>query len=94
MLISIFYSRISRLLDRLSDDDADDGRSSHSNLDLGDSEEDEDDVTFEVEDVLVLAMEERRGKKEAERVLSHLQQNYDELQRKYAEAENLIDKYR
>ena len=47
-----------------------------------------------MEDVLVLAMEERRGKKEAEKVLTHLQKSYDELQRKYAEAENLIDKYR
>lgn len=47
-----------------------------------------------MEDVLALVMEERREKKEAEKVLSQLQANYDELQRKFAEAENKIDKLR
>lgn len=47
-----------------------------------------------MEDVLILAMEERKEKKEAEKVLSMLQSNYDMLQRKYAEAENKIDRLR
>ena len=44
--------------------------------------------------MLSLAIEERRGKQEAKHVLSQLQENYDQLQRKYAQAEIIIDKYR
>ena len=51
-----------------------------------------DDV--EVEDILQFALEEKRGKQEAVQVLSQLQANYDDVQRKLAEAENKIDKYR
>ena len=51
-----------------------------------------DDV--EVEDILQFALEEKRGKQEAVQVLSQLQANYDNVQRKLAEAENKIDKYR
>ena len=56
--------------------------------------EEPQDVVFEVEDLLSLAIEERRGKQEAKHVLSQLQENYDQLQRKYAQAEIIIDKYR
>ena len=51
-----------------------------------------DDV--EVEEILQFALEEKRGKQEAVQVLSQLQANYDDVQRKLAEAENKIDKYR
>ena len=51
-----------------------------------------DDV--EVEDILQFALEEKRGKQEAVQVLCQLQANYDDVQRKLAEAENKIDKYR
>ena len=54
----------------------------------------DEDVLFEVEDLLTLAIEERRGKQEAKHVLSQLQESYDTLQRKYAQAEIVIDKYR
>ncbi len=79
----LIFPRISRLLDHLSDEDdhRQDGAASA-------------DLTLDVEDILALAMEERREKKEAEKVLSQLQENYDRLQRKYAEAENRLDKYR
>ena len=87
-------SRLAKLLDTFSDNLFDD-------LDLNDESEvdagevtDEADVTFDPEDILFLAIEERREKKEAEMVLSQLQENYDNLQRKYAEAENKIDKLR
>lgn len=78
-------TRISRLLDKLSDDD-----DREDEVDRGGDGE----VTLEVEDVLALALEQRREKKEAEKVLSQLQENYDQLQRKFAEAENKIDKLR
>ena len=80
MLIDFLF--ISRLLDNLSGSEEDK------------EEVDEPEETFRVEDVLALAIEERREKREAEKVLSQLQANYDELQRKYAEAENKIDKLR
>ena len=64
------------------------------NEDAAAADPDCEDVSFDVEDVLILAMEERKEKKEAEKVLSQLQSNYDVLQRKYAEAENKIDKLR
>ena len=51
-----------------------------------------DDI--EVDDILHFALEEKRGKQEAVQVLSQLQANYDDVQRKLAEAENKIDKYR
>ena len=44
--------------------------------------------------ILQFALEEKRGKQEAVQVLSQLQANYDDVQRKLAEAENKIDKYR
>lgn len=81
-------TRICRLLDNLSDSDealVDDHPAAAEGC---------EDVSFDVEDVLILAMEERKEKKEAEKVLSQLQSNYDVLQRKYAEAENKIDKLR
>ena len=59
--------------------------------------EKEDAITIddvEVEDILQFALEEKRGKQEAVQVLSQLQANYDDVQRKLAEAENKIDKYR
>ncbi len=80
-------SRISRLLDKLSDDDGDGN-------DETDKGQEEVTIEVEVEDVLALAIEERREKKEAKKVLSQLQENYDELQRKFADAENKIDKLR
>ncbi len=73
-------SRLARLLDNLSDDE--DGVADGEDLSLG------------VEEVLLLAWEERKEKQEAEKVLSHLQENYDVLQRKFADAENTIDKLR
>ena len=60
-------------------------------------EKDDTEVTIddvEVEDILQFALEEKRGKQEAVQVLSQLQANYDDVQRKLAEAENKIDKYR
>lgn len=80
-------SRISRLLDDLSDEDADDT----NNVDRTD---DGTETTFDVKDILALAIEERRANKEAKRVLSQLQTNYDELQRKFAVAESKIDRLR
>ena len=44
--------------------------------------------------MLLLALEERKEKQQAEKVLSQLQSNYDLLQKKYAEAENKIDRLR
>eukprot|EP00096_Caligus_rogercresseyi_P006917 TRINITY_DN2397_c0_g1_i1.p1 TRINITY_DN2397_c0_g1~~TRINITY_DN2397_c0_g1_i1.p1 ORF type:complete len:1159 (-),score=499.33 TRINITY_DN2397_c0_g1_i1:548-4024(-) len=74
-------SRISRLLDNISDEEA--------------MEEVIDSAAeVDVEDILTLAYNERRDKQEAKKVLSQLQTNYDMLQRKYAEAENTIDKLR
>ena len=57
----------------------------------------EDTITIndvEVEDILQFALEEKREKQEAVHVLSQLQENYDEVQRKLAAAENKLDKYR
>ena len=44
-----------------------------------------------MDDILHFAMEEKRGKQEAVQVLAQLQENYDDVQRKLAEAENKID---
>jgi len=98
-------SNLTRLLDRLTDDE--DGGDDHDlvayddNVDPDSTDvcifpvsEEQEDVVFEVEDLLSLAIEERRGKQEAKHVLSQLQENYDNLQRKYAQAEIIIDKYR
>ena len=95
---SVDKSRLSRLLDNLTDED-DDGLAAYDNSDEEDVciypvNETQDDVVIEVEDLLKLAIDERRGKQEAKHVLSQLQENYDNLQRRYAEAENIIDKYR
>jgi len=79
-------SRISRLLEHLSDEDA-------ASLSPRGGEADQQ-LTVDAGHLLALAMEERRSKREAERVLGQLQQNYDRLQRKYAEAENRIDRLR
>ena len=54
----------------------------------------EKEVVCEVEDLLQLAMDERKGKLEAIKVLAELKQNYDNLQKKYAAAETTIDKLR
>ena len=51
-------------------------------------------MSLGVEDVLMMAWTERREKQEAKKVLSQLQENYDVLQRKFADAENRIDKLR
>ena len=53
-----------------------------------------EDLSLGVEDVLMMAWTERREKQEAKKVLSQLQENYDVLQRKFADAENRIDKLR
>ena len=53
-----------------------------------------DDLSLGVEEVLLMAWEERKEKQEAKKVLSQLQRNYDVLQRKFADAENRIDKLR
>ena len=75
-------TRLSRLLDNLSDSDEDPVA------------EIDQDLTLDVEEVLMLAWEERKEKQEAKKVLSQLQENYDILQRKFADAENRIDKMR
>ena len=54
----------------------------------------EKEVVCEVEDLLQLAMDERKGKLEAIKVLAELKQNYDHLQKKFAAAETTIDKLR
>ena len=41
-----------------------------------------------------MAMDERKGKLEAIKVLAELKQNYDHLQKKFAAAETTIDKLR
>lgn len=76
------HDQVSRLVDDLSDDDDDDPRV----LD--------DNVVFEVEDLIQLAMDERKGKVEAKQVLAQLQANYDDLQQRFAAAETTIDKLR
>ena len=48
----------------------------------------------EVEDLLQMAIEERRGKIEAKTCLAELQMKHDELQKKYAAAEITIDNMR
>ena len=83
-LVSHFH-RLCRLLDNSSEEN----HSSGGELSGG-----EEEVTVGVGDILVMALEERKNKREAEKTLSQLQENYDRLQRKYAEAENTIDKYR
>ena len=52
------------------------------------------EVVCEVEDLLQWAMDERKGKLEAIKVLAELKQNYDQLQKKFAAAETTIDKLR
>ncbi|CAB4055635.1 AKNA [Lepeophtheirus salmonis] len=79
-------SRISRLLDNISDEEAME--------EVIDSAAEDDEIVIDVENILSLALNERRDKQEAKKVLSQLQTNYDRLQRKYAEAENTIDKLR
>ena len=81
-----FYKndQISRLLDDLSDPE-------NSAIDVIDHEK---EVVCEVEDLLQLAMDERKGKLEAIKVLAELKQNYDNLQKKFAAAETTIDKLR
>ena len=54
----------------------------------------QEEVVCEVEDLLQLAMDERKGKLEAIKVLAELKQNYDHLQKKFAAAETTIDKLR
>eukprot|EP00094_Tigriopus_californicus_P011557 TCALIF_11162-PA protein Name:"Protein of unknown function" AED:0.30 eAED:0.30 QI:205/0.5/0.6/1/0.75/0.8/5/30/873 len=85
MLPKFDKSRLDRLLDDLSDDSET----------IGGSEDGMDpEITLDVEEILRLALMERREKRETEHVLSQLQANYDSLQRKYAQAENKIDKLR
>lgn len=85
MMPKLDKSRLDRLLDDLSDDSENVGE----NGDVVDAE-----ITLDVEEILRLALMERREKRETEFVLSQLQANYDSLQRKYAQAENKIDKLR
>ncbi len=47
-----------------------------------------------IEDVLAMAVEERKGKLEAERMLTQLQANYLNLQKEHADAKSTIDKLR
>ena len=77
--------RISRLLEDVSDHD-----------EAGNAAEDAtpSEVVVEVEDLLHMAMEERRGKIEAKTCLAELQMKHDELQKKYAAAEITIDNMR
>ena len=82
-----FYKndQVSRLLDDLSDpDNANEGQDNIEN----------EEVVCEVEDLLQLAMDERKGKLEAIKVLAELKENYDHLQKKFAAAETTIDKLR
>ena len=71
--------QVSRLLDDLSDPEI---------------EVNNEEVECEVEDLLQLAMDERKGKLEAIKVLAELKENYDDLQKKFAAAEITIDKLR
>lgn len=73
--------QVSKLLDDLSDEEIQEVQV-------------DDNVVCEVEDLLQLAMDERKGKLEAIKVLAELKENYDKLQQKYAAAENTIDKLR
>jgi hypothetical protein len=82
--VSFDRTRLARLLDNLSDDDPDGGGN-----DAGD-----EDLSLGVEEVLMMAWEERKEKQEAKKVLSQMQENYDVLQKKFADAENRIDKLR
>ena len=79
--------QVSRLLDDLSS--AEDEQIAYPN-----DEPEEHEVHCEVEDLLKLAMDERKGKIEAINVLAELKDNYDKLQKKYAAAETTIDKLR
>lgn len=83
-----FYKndQVSRLLDDLSDPE--------NFVDGQDIIDNEKEVVCEVEDLLQLAMDERKGKLEAIKVLAELKQNYDHLQKKFAAAETTIDKLR
>ena len=86
--IFIVFDQVSRLLDDLSDPENianDDGKNPIIN---------QEEVVCEVEDLLQLAMDERKGKLEAIKVLAELKQNYDHLQKKFAAAETTIDKLR
>ena len=74
--------QVSRLLDDLSDQE------------VQNEVVENDEVVFEVEDILQLAMDERKGKQEAYKVLAELQENYDDLQKKFAAAETTIDRLR
>ena len=76
-------ARLARLLDDLSDENEEQQ-----------GDEQGEDLSLGVEEVLLMAWTERREKQEAKKVLSQLQQNYDVLQRKFADAENRIDKLR
>ena len=82
------HDKVSRLLEDVSDHD-----------EAGNVESDRDneappEVVVEVEDLLHMAMEERRGKLEAKTCLAELQMKHDELQKKYAAAEITIDNMR
>merc|ERR1712223_2097665 len=76
--------QVSRLLDDLSDQENVAAQEPINN----------EEVVCEVEDLLQLAMDERKGKLEAIKVLAELKQNYDHLQKKFAAAETTIDKLR
>merc|ERR1712223_1326353 len=76
--------QVSRLLDDLSDQENVAAQEPINN----------EEVVCEVEDLLQLAMDERKGKLEAIKVLAELKQNYDQLQKKFAAAETTIDKLR
>lgn len=90
---AVDMSKISRLLNNLSDDDNDNHCTSPSfGGTTGDGQE--NGLVFGVGDLLQLAMVERKGKQEAKQVLAQLQANYDNLQQRYAEAETTIDKLR
>jgi hypothetical protein len=86
----ITNDRISRLLDDVSDEYYDEDDQDVQVLD----DQDQAQAMFDVEDILQLAMDERKGKQEAKQVLAQLQTNYDNLQKKYAAAETTIDKLR
>ena len=76
--------KIDKLLDDISDGDDQNYQPDNSSS----------KVMVEVEDLLQMAIEERRGKIEAKTCLAELQMKHDELQKKYAAAEITIDNMR
>ncbi len=83
--LTIANDKVSKLLDFVSDEE-EEGECI--------TEEEDPEVVFGVEDLLKLAMNERRDKQQAKKVLAELQTNYDNLQRRFAAAETTIDRLR